>query len=110
MTTAKDTVAFLLEQLEPLDVRARAMFGEYGLYCDDKIVGFICDDTVFLKPNAATAGLALGPCYPGSKDYAIVSADVVEDSQALRAMVQATADILPAPKPKATPKAKTDRS
>ena len=110
MSTSKDTMAFLLEQLEPLDVRARAMFGEYGLYCDDKIVGFVCDDTVFLKPNASTAGLAEGPCYPGSKDYAIVSADVVEDSEAFRAMVQATADVLPAPKPKAAPKAKTNRS
>ena len=101
MTTSKDTISFLLEQLEPLDVRARAMFGEYGLYCDDKVVGFVCDDTVFLKPNPATAGLAEGPCYPGSKDYAIVSAEVVEDSGALRAMVQATADALPTPKPKA---------
>ena len=110
MATSKDTIAFLLEQLEPLDVRARAMFGEYGLYCDDKVVGFVCDDTVFLKPNAATTGLAEGPCYPGSKDYAIVSAAVVEDSQALRAMVQSTADALPAPKAKAAPKSKTGRA
>jgi hypothetical protein len=100
MSTSKDTIAFLLEQLEPLDVRARAMFGEYGLYCDEKVVAFICDDTVFLKPSDATAGLAFGPAYPGSKDYAIVSADLLEDAEALKAMVQATADGLPAPKPK----------
>ena len=42
MSTSKKTVASILEQLEPLDVRARAMFGEYGLYCDEKIVGLIC--------------------------------------------------------------------
>ena len=100
MSTSKDTIAYVLEQLEPLDVRARAMFGEYGLYCDDKVVAFVCDDTIFLKQSPASAGLELGPAYPGSKDYAIVNADLLEDSDALRAMVQATADGLPAPKPK----------
>jgi len=102
MSTSKDTMAFILEQLEPLPVRARSMFGEYGLYCEDKVVGFVCDDTLFLKQSPATAGLELGPAYPGSKDYAIVDADLLEDSDALRAMVQATADGLPAPKPKGT--------
>ena len=105
MSTSKDTMAYILEQLEPLPTRARAMFGEYGLYCDDKVVGFVCDDTIFLKQSPASAGLELGPAYPGSKDYAIVSADLLEDSEALRELVQATADGLPAPKPKA-PKAR----
>lgn len=100
MSTSKDTIAYILEQLEPLPVRARAMFGEYGLYCGDKVVGFVCDDTIFLKQNPATEGLELGPAYPGSKDYAIVSAELLEDSEALRAVVGATADSLPAPKPK----------
>ena len=98
-------MAFILEQLEPLPVRARSMFGEYGLYCEDKVVGFVCDDTIFLKPSDATAGLALGPAYPGSKDYAIVDADLLEDSEALRDMVRATADSLPPPKPKAAKRA-----
>jgi len=104
MSTSKDTIAFILEQLEPLPTRARSMFGEYGLYCDEKVVGFVCDDTLFLKQNPATAGLELGPAYPGSKDYAIVNADLLEDSDALRAMVQATADGLPAPTPKGAAK------
>jgi len=105
MATSKDTMAFILEQLEPLPVRARAMFGEYGLYCDEKVVGFVCDDTIFLKESDATAGLALGPAYPGSKDYAIVDADLLEDAEALRGMVRATADSLPPPKPKAAKRA-----
>jgi TfoX/Sxy family transcriptional regulator of competence genes len=31
MATEKATVDFILDQLAPLPVRARAMFGEYGL-------------------------------------------------------------------------------
>ena len=55
MSTSKETVARILEQLEPLDVRARAMFGEYGLYCDEKIVGLICGDVLFVKPTEVSA-------------------------------------------------------
>jgi len=91
MATTKDTIAHVLEQLEPLNVRAQAMFGEYALYCDERVVGFVCDDTVFLKPSPATAGLGLGPCYPGSKDYAIVPGAVIEQPAAFSDMVAATA-------------------
>jgi TfoX/Sxy family transcriptional regulator of competence genes len=104
MATTKETVAFLLEQLAPLDVRARAMFGEYGLYCDEKVVGFICDDLLFIKPSAGDADFApetiAAPCYPGSKDYWLLNGSQVDNTQWLQAFVQSTADALPAPKPK----------
>lgn len=105
MSTSKETVAFLLEQLEPLNARARAMFGEYGVYVDEKIIILLCDDTAFIKPTPASAGFELGPPYAGAKDYAIVPAEVLEDADAMRALAKATADALPAPKPK-KPKAR----
>lgn len=55
MATRKETAEFVLDQLDPLPVHVRAMFGEYALYCDDKTVAFICDDTVFLKPTEVGA-------------------------------------------------------
>jgi TfoX/Sxy family transcriptional regulator of competence genes len=102
MSTSKETVAYVLGQLEPLDVRARAMFGEYGLYCDEKMVALICDDTVFVKPTAV-AGEYLGPetsapPYPGAKDHFAIPRDRLEDTDWLHALVQRTADVLPAPK------------
>lgn len=73
MSTSKDTIAYLLGQLEPLDVRTRPMFGEYGLYCDEKVVAFVCDDSLFVKPSEVAEHYAraewLAPAYPGSKDY-----------------------------------------
>ncbi len=100
MATSKDTVAYVLEQLEPLDVRARPMFGEYGFYCDDKIVGLICDDTVFVKPTAASNGMPEAPPYQGAKNSRVADDALIEDSERFRELIQATADLLPAPKPK----------
>ena len=102
MATSKETIAYLLEQLEPLDVRAKAMFGEYGIYVGDKITALVCDDTVFLKPTPASEGMPEAPPYPGAKPSRVVSGDLIEDADALRALFAATADALPAPKPKAS--------
>jgi TfoX/Sxy family transcriptional regulator of competence genes len=102
MATSKDTVADVLEQLEPRNVRARAMFGEYGFYCDDKIVGLICDDTVFIKATPATDGMPEAPPYPGAKNSRVADAPLIGDSERFRELIQATADALPAPKPKPT--------
>ncbi|KAA0023151.1 TfoX/Sxy family protein [Antrihabitans cavernicola] len=108
MSTSKDTVTYLLGQLEPLDVRARPMFGEYGLYCDDKVVAFVCDDALFVKPTEAADEYSdpdwLAPAYPGSKDYHRVPQERLEDVEWLQEFVQRTADVLPVPKKKPTKK------
>lgn len=104
MATSEETVTFLLEQLAPLDVRARAMFGEYSLYCDDKVVGAIADELLFVKPSAGDRPFAPrtvpAPPYPGAKDHWLVSGEQVADTVWLQAFVQATADVLPKPEPK----------
>ncbi len=88
-------------RLSGLRVRTRPLFGEYGLYCDEKVVGLICDDTLFLKPSSADPGLfdrtEAAPPYPGSKPYHRVPGDALDDTEWLRTAVQATADALPAP-------------
>jgi TfoX/Sxy family transcriptional regulator of competence genes len=104
MSTSKDLIEDLLSNLSPLNVRARAMFGEYGFYCDEKIVALVCDDRFFLKPSAAVdeLGLELEPCppYPGAKEYLIIDDRCMRDRARLKRIVQATADALPPPKPK----------
>ncbi|MGZ5401904.1 MAG: TfoX/Sxy family protein [Aeromicrobium sp.] len=108
MATSKETVTFLLEQLAPLDVRAQVMFGEYGLYCDEKVVGFICDELLFVKPSKGDADFGAqtipAPPYPGAKDYWLVSGGQVGDVEWLQSFIRATADALPKPKPKPKPK------
>lgn len=105
MSTSKETVALILDQLAPLPVRAKAMFGEYGLYCDEKIVALICDDMLFVKPTAISArhftAADGAPPYPGAKDYFVVSGERLDDREWLQEIVQATADALPMPVKKA---------
>ena len=104
MATGKETVAYILDQLTPLPVRARAMFGEYGLYCGEKLVGLICDDTLFVKSTpAAAAFLDAGPRAPpnpGAKDSYAVPRDRLDDREWLQSVVAQTAEQLPSPKPK----------
>ena len=102
MATEKATVEFILDQLAPLPVRARAMFGEYGVYCDEKFVALICDDTLFVKPTAISdqffTDADLAPPYRGAKDHYAVPAALLEDSERLREVIAGTAELLPLPK------------
>ena len=104
MSTRPENVEELLELLAPLDVRARAMFGEYGVYCDDKFIACVCDDRFFLKPTPAadrvSGELEACPPYPGAKDYWLLDDRFLSDRARARKLVQATADALPKPKPK----------
>src|SRR5438874_11807405 len=85
MATKPETVDHILAQLMGLDVRARKMFGEYALYCDEKVVALICDDILFVKPTDAaqnfTDDSTLAPPYPGAKNYYAVADDKLSSSE-----------------------------
>ena len=50
MAGKSEFVAYLLELLEDFGaVRARAMFGGYGIYRDDLMFGLVADDELYLK-------------------------------------------------------------
>lgn len=104
MSTSANTIDVLFGQLDGLAVRARKMFGEYGLYCDEKVVGLVCDDQLFVK--ITDAGLSLidepvyAPAYPGSKEYLLINQDAWFEGDWLKRLILITADQLPAPKPK----------
>ncbi len=104
MATDRQTATFIIDQLDDMNVRLRPMFGEYALYCDDKVVGFICDDVLLIKPTPAGAAhapnLPTGRPYPGAKDYMQVDGDLIENHEWLQTLVRLTADALPAAKPK----------
>lgn len=104
MSTDSSYAAFVLDQAGTrLRARVTKMFGEYALYVDEKVVGFLCDNRIFLKPTEAGRPffdtLEIGPAYPGSKDYWIAD-EVVEEAPRFQDLLRATASALPPPKPK----------
>lgn len=84
------------------EITTKKMFGDYGIYCDGKIFGLICDDRFYLKPTDAARPMLkkeeLRPPYDGAKDYFYI-ADV-DDRDYLSAIVRETCKALPEPKKK----------
>ena len=112
MATGKDFVDYIAEQAQlGTSLTFRKMFGEYGVYLDDKVVGFVCDNSLFIKATAATAettrALPHRPPYPGAKPYPVAD-ELLDDTDALKSLLVETARDLPPPKPR-KPKAAARR-
>lgn len=105
VATKQTTVDYILEQIASAgNVRVHKMFGEYALYCNEKVVAFVCDDMLFVKPTEAGKQLIdileEAPPYPGAKNYYLIDGEYWEDREWLSRLIATTADALPLPKPK----------
>ena len=50
MARQSEFITYLLEQLAPLgDVRARAMFGGFGIYRGERMFALVADDALYIK-------------------------------------------------------------
>lgn len=105
MASKQSTVDFIIEQIaSDGTVRAKRMFGEYGIFCSDKMVALVCDDQLFVKQTAGGRAFA-SPCqeaspYPGAKPCLLISGDRWEDREWMSELIRITADELPAAKAK----------
>jgi TfoX/Sxy family transcriptional regulator of competence genes len=105
MSSKQETVDFILKHMAVAgSVSARKMFGEYGIYCDGKMVATVCDDQLFVKPSAAGRafiGEAVEAApYPGAKPSFLISPEEYKDLQWLSELIHITAQELPLPKKK----------
>jgi TfoX/Sxy family transcriptional regulator of competence genes len=111
MASKQSTVDFIIDQLASAGmVSAKKMFGEYGIYCGEKMVALVCDDQLFVKPTPK--GMAfLGEYveeapYPGAKPCFLIPGERWDDRDWLSQLITITAAQLPAPKKKAAKKAR----
>ena len=104
MATDKTFIEAVLEKLHPLEITAKPMFGEYGLYYQGKNFALVCDNTVFVKITAAGASVAgrvgQGPPYDGAKPAYRITSAKLNDRDWMVSLVKATSDALPLPKKK----------
>lgn len=104
MATSDDGIRRVLDALYPLPVSVKKMFGEYALYLDGEIPGFVTDDTLCLKitswedPRITPA--IHGEAYPGSKPYLRIPDQWLDDTEWIQELVAATAGLVDPPTPK----------
>jgi TfoX/Sxy family transcriptional regulator of competence genes len=107
-------VEYVIEQSQ-LGARMghKRLFGEFALYLNEKVVAFVCDNSLFLKNTEAAARLAgecpLLPPYPMAKPHPMANA-LLDDPDLLREVLVAIEAELPRPKPRAPSGAKRSRT
>lgn len=111
MATDQDFIEYVTEQVGlGSRLTSKKMFGEYALYLDGKVVAFVCDNSLFIKPSSAAAALAPNlpqrPPYPGAKDYPVAD-ELLDDTDSLKRLISETATLMPAPRPAKPRKAKS---
>ena len=82
-------------------VTARRMSGEYGLYCDGRFFGLVCDDTLFLKPLPALRAAMRAPedahPFPGAKLWLRPGPEDMDDPEQLARLTRIAREHLPVP-------------
>jgi TfoX/Sxy family transcriptional regulator of competence genes len=102
LATNKEFADFITEQIENAGtITYKKMFGEYALYSDGKVVAFLCDNQLFVKPTESgktfIGEITEAPPYPGAKMYFLIE-DKVDDRDWLSELIRITARELPEPK------------
>ena len=101
MASSVDFVEYACEPISDSgNITYRKMFGDYGVYCNGKIIGLICDNQFFLKKTKSAERLLHevieAPPYEGSKPYFLIES--LDDREYLGQIVAATYKELPEPK------------
>jgi TfoX/Sxy family transcriptional regulator of competence genes len=104
MASDKNMLDFVLDQMSGAGViTAKSMFGEYGIYCEGKIVALFCDNQLFIKPTnsgrAFIQDLVEAPPYPGAKPYFLIE-EKIDDREWISKLISITYQELPLPKQK----------
>ena len=91
----------IVNQLKPhIEIVAKKMFGEYGLYTRGKLFGLICDNKIFIKPTPAGRAfigqVVEAAPYEGAKPSFLVGE--VDAPSWLTELIECTLPELPEPK------------
>jgi len=109
MSSDESFVQFVTDQMAGAGrIRYRKMFGEYAVYCNEKVVALICDNQLFVKPTRSgrefIGDVVEAPPYKGAKPSFLIE-DELDDAEWLRELIAVTEKELPPPvkkKPKKT--------
>ncbi len=103
MASNQEFVEYVCEQIKNAgDIAYKKMFGEYGVYCNGKVIGLVCDNMFYVK-KTKNGALVIGECeeaspYTNAKPHFLI--DDIDHSELITKLVVATYNELPEPKPK----------
>lgn len=108
MASDQKFVDFIVDQMQGVGkISSKKMFGEYGLYVDEKLFAVVCDNKLFIKPTEAgrqfIGNVVEAPPYPQAKPSFLIE-DQIEDRKWISELVRITAEALPDPKSKKSKK------
>lgn len=86
MPTSSSFIEYVTELLAPLGaIRAKKMFGEYGIYCNEVFFAMVCDGFLYFQVNDEIAGEfeELEEPYPGGKPAGKATPDLLENHEEL---------------------------
>ena len=111
MSSNQDFINYVCEQVGLAErVTYKRMFGEYAVYVDGKVVAFVCDNQLFVKPTVLgkqlVGNIAEAPPYPGAKLYFLLG-ERLDDRDLMRQLFLITASELPMPRTKSKSKSKS---
>jgi TfoX/Sxy family transcriptional regulator of competence genes len=105
MASQQSTADYIIDQIRSAGpVSARKMFGEFGVFCDGRMIAVICDDRLFVRPtNAGRAYMdevREEQPFPGAKLYFVVPEERWDDADWMAGLMRATTPEVPLPKVK----------
>ena len=114
MSTSKEYLKFLLDQLSSLDgISHRMMMGEYLIYYRGKVAAYICDERFLVRPVPSAIIMLPEAEYDSISEGGrkkLLRVDNVDDRELLTNLFIAMYEELPQPKPKAEKKQITKNS
>lgn len=99
MASSREFVDYIMGQIEKAgSVTCKKMFGEYGVYIDNKIVALVCDNYLYVKPTdggrSFIGDVREAAPYPGAKPYYLID-DRIEDHEWISELIRITSRELP---------------
>lgn len=99
MASSREFVDYIMGQIAKAgSVTCKKMFGEYGVYIDNKIVALVCDNNLYVKPTdggrSFIGDVREAAPYPGAKPYYLID-DRIEDHEWISELIRITARELP---------------
>ena len=104
MSTSKEYLSFILEQLSSLDeISHRIMMGEYLIYYRGKVAAYICDERFLVRPVPSAMKMLPYAEYDSISEDGrkkLLRVDDVDNRELLTDLFIAMYEELPEPKPK----------